>query len=69
MKFPPPVRGLRLDRTSWEKGYADGERGLVWWPGAGIEPLSYASGYIDGKAERDKNWDERAKGTANRSGR
>jgi hypothetical protein len=63
MKFPPPLRGLRLDRASWEKGYSDGERGLVWWPGSGIEPLSYASGYIDGKAERDKNWDERIQGT------
>jgi hypothetical protein len=32
--------------------------------GDGIEPFAYASGYIDGKAERDNNWDERALGTA-----
>jgi hypothetical protein len=62
MKFPTARMGIKLDRASWEQGYSDGERGSVWWPGAGIEPLSYASGYIDGKAERDKNWNERAQG-------
>jgi hypothetical protein len=67
MKFPPPPRGIRLDRESWEKGFSDGERGSVWWPGTGIEPLSYATGYLDGKGERDRNWDERAQGTAARS--
>jgi hypothetical protein len=42
----------RLDRASWEKGFSDGFRGLVWWPGAGIEPLSYAAGYTEAQSER-----------------
>jgi hypothetical protein len=25
----------------------------VWWPGAGIEPLSYAAGYTEAQAERE----------------
>jgi hypothetical protein len=62
MKFPTAQMGLKLNRASWEQGYSDGERGSVWWPGTGIEPLSYASGYIDGKAER-------VQGTAAQSGR
>jgi hypothetical protein len=33
-------------------GYLDGLRGNVWWPGPGIEPLSYAAGYADAQAER-----------------
>ncbi len=45
------TRGLRIDRASWDKGVSDGMRGLVWWPGAGIEPLSYAAGYTDGQAK------------------
>jgi hypothetical protein len=50
----PTNTGLpRIDRPSWEKGFADGFRGEVWWPGPGIEPLSYASGYTEAQAGRD----------------
>jgi hypothetical protein len=52
MKSSLMTNGLRLDRASWEKGFSDGARDLVWWPGPGIEPLSYASGYTEGHAER-----------------
>ena len=53
MKSLPTKPGLpRLDRPSWDKGFADGLRGLVWWPGPGTEPLSYASGYTEAQAER-----------------
>jgi hypothetical protein len=52
-----PIRtktGLpRLDRASWDKGFADGFHGHVWWPGAGTEPLSYAAGYTEAQAERE----------------
>jgi hypothetical protein len=68
MQFPKGVKGLRLDRVSWEKGYSDGERGLVWWPGAGIEPLSYATGYLDGNAERDINGPQPAQAVNGRHG-
>jgi hypothetical protein len=48
----PTKTGLpQLDRLSWEKGFADGFRGNVWWPGQAIEPLSYAAGYSDAQAE------------------
>ena len=50
---PLPKTGLpRLDRPSWDKGFADGFRGEVWWPGSGTEPLSYASGYTEAQTER-----------------
>jgi hypothetical protein len=56
MRPLPTKTGLpRLDRASWEKGFSDGFRGLVWWPGAGIEPLSYSTGYTDAQAERDSH--------------
>jgi hypothetical protein len=52
---PLPTRtGLpRLDLTSWEKGFADGFNGQVWWPGPGTEPLSYSSGYTEAQADPD----------------
>jgi hypothetical protein len=51
---PTPDTDLpRLDRASLEKGFADGFRGEVWWPGQGIEPLSYSSGCTTAQAERD----------------
>jgi hypothetical protein len=50
---PLPKTGLpRLDQASWDKGFADGFRGNVWWPGPGIEPLSYAAGYTEAQVER-----------------
>ena len=42
----------RLDRASWNKGFADGFHGRVWWPGVGTEPLSYAAGYTEAQTER-----------------
>jgi hypothetical protein len=35
----------QFDQASFDKGLADGFRGHTWWPGPGIEPLSYAVGY------------------------
>jgi hypothetical protein len=35
----------QFDQASFDKGLADGFHGHVWWPGPGIEPLSYAAGY------------------------
>jgi hypothetical protein len=53
MQHLPAKTGLpRLDRASWEKGFSDGLRGHVWWPGAGIEPLSYAAGYTEAQSKR-----------------
>jgi hypothetical protein len=53
---PLPTRtGLpRLDQASWDKGFADGFHGHVWWPGPGIEPLSYAVGYKEAQSEHDE---------------
>jgi membrane carboxypeptidase/penicillin-binding protein PbpC len=54
MRPLPTKTGLpRLDRDSWEKGFSDGFRGHVWWPGTGTEPLSYAAGYKEAQAGRD----------------
>jgi hypothetical protein len=59
MRFPPTKAGLsRLDRASWEKGFSDGFRGLVWWPGPGTEPLSYSSGYTEAQAGREASPDD-----------
>jgi hypothetical protein len=56
MRRLPTRTGLpRLDRASWEKGFADGFHGQVWWPGPGTEPLSYSSGYTEAQAEPDPN--------------
>jgi len=54
MRSLPTRTGLpQLDRTSWEKGFADGFHGHVWWPGPGTEPLSYSSGYTEAQTEPD----------------
>jgi hypothetical protein len=38
MRPTPTNTGLpHLDVASWEKGFADGFRGRVWWPGPGAE--------------------------------
>jgi len=53
MQHLPAKTGLpRLDRVSWEKGFSDGMRGHVWWPGTGIEPLSYAAGYTEAQSRQ-----------------
>jgi hypothetical protein len=52
MKLLPKTGLPRLDQASWDKGFADGFRGNVWWPGPGTEPLSYASGYTEAQVER-----------------
>lgn len=54
MRLPSKTGLPRLDRASWEKGFEDGFRGHVWWPGPGTEPLSYASGYTEAQAELDR---------------
>jgi hypothetical protein len=56
-----------LDRKSWEKGFSDGSRGQVWWPGPESEPLSYTAGYeeaqgkaalpVDGRSLRFEQFD------------
>ena len=54
MRAIPANTGLpQFDRASWEKGFADGFRGLVWWPGPGTEPLSYSSGYTEAQTARN----------------
>jgi|ERR1700722_7942507 hypothetical protein len=46
MRSPLHKTGLpQFDQASFDKGLSDGFRGHTWWPGAGIEPLSYATGY------------------------
>ncbi len=35
----------QFDQESYNKGLSDGQRGAVWWPGVGTEPLSYTVGY------------------------
>jgi hypothetical protein len=58
MKPLPTKTGLpHLDRVSWEKGFSDGFRGHVWWPGPGTEPLSYAAGYSEAQSEREPGAD------------
>jgi hypothetical protein len=63
----PTKTGLpRLDLPSWEKGFSDGFRGLEWWPGPGTESLSYASGYNEAQAERDRAFGDRGRRTERR---
>jgi hypothetical protein len=45
---------IHQDKQSWNTGRADAMRG---WPSKrpkGVNPLAYASGYIEGKAQRIK---------------
>ncbi len=43
---------IRQDAQSWSHGRQDGRNGRQWHPGAS-DGLSYASGYVEGKAERE----------------
>jgi hypothetical protein len=40
-----------FDEASFDKGVSDSFRGHEWWPGPGIEPLSYAAGYQKARVE------------------
>jgi hypothetical protein len=49
MRSPLHKTGLpQFDQASFDKGLEDGFHGRAWWPGPGIEPLSYAAGYQEG---------------------
>ena len=39
---------------SFDKGLSDGFRGHVWWPGPGIEPLSYTVGFQEAGVRNPK---------------
>lgn len=42
-----------LDSRSWQAGYDAGFQGLPGWPvPAGLDGLSWSSGYIEGEADR-----------------
>jgi len=56
---PSKNRSAAARSTELDKGFADGFRGNLWWPGPGIEPLSYASGYTEAQVERDTRRVER----------
>ena len=45
---------IEQDKQSWNKGRADAMRGAPSKCPKGLGPLAYASGYIDGKAQRAK---------------
>jgi hypothetical protein len=45
---------VRQDKLSWSKGRADAIRGAPSKCPRGLDALSYASGYIEGQAQRAK---------------
>lgn len=45
---------ISLDCLSWDAGFIDGEKGKPHNVPAGVDGLSYASGFIEGKAKRQK---------------
>jgi hypothetical protein len=46
---------VRQDKHSWQIGRAAGAKGLPPTCPKGLDPLAFASGYIEGKAERTKH--------------
>jgi hypothetical protein len=40
-----------IDLDSWEMGYADGQNGHASQRGVDLDPLSYSSGYVQGRAQ------------------
>ena len=46
------MKRIEIERDSWDRGYADGRDGKLAPPGFG--DLSFWSGYIEGKAERER---------------
>ena len=47
------AEGLRFDPASWELGRADAIAGAPWRGMTVKDALAYASGYLDGQAERE----------------
>jgi len=45
---------VRQDKHSWEAGRTAGSKGLPAKCPEGLDELAFASGYIEGKAERTK---------------
>ena len=45
---------IKLHKESWNKGSADGMRGVPSKCPKGLDGLSYSSGYIEGEAQRAK---------------
>ena len=50
---PNKTKSVSVRLANWEKSFADGFRSHVWWPGPGIEALSYAAGYEDAQSQHD----------------
>ena len=50
----PLMVQIRQDGPSWEQGRKAGEKGLSAEPPAGVDALSFASGYVEGAAVREK---------------
>jgi hypothetical protein len=46
---------IQQDKQSWNKGRADAMRGAPSKCPKGLDRLAYASGYIEGKAQRAKH--------------
>ena len=40
-----------IDLDSWEMGYADGQNGHGFQRRVDVDPLSYSSGYVQGRAQ------------------
>lgn len=46
---------VKIDEKAFQAGFAAGRQGLPSWPPpAGLDGLSWISGYIDGKADRPR---------------
>lgn len=43
---------MKLEKSSWDAGYKAGLAGQSSLPPPGVDGLSYASGFIEGKAAR-----------------
>ena len=44
-----------IDLDSWEMGYADGLNGRPSQDQASLDPSSYSSGYVQGRAEEPRH--------------
>jgi hypothetical protein len=46
---------IKQDKASWDAGYHAGIQGGIKTPGQGVDAFAYYSGYIEGKADKDKH--------------
>lgn len=47
-----------IDKASYDRGMVDGEEGRRMAPQPAMDGFSYCSGYIEGKAKRERGRDE-----------